>query len=173
MRNRDRIKFICFAAILIAIEIVLNRFLSINTAGLKIGFSFVPIIIAAVLFGPVRAGIIYCIADIVGAILFPIGPYFPGFSICAFLMGMTYGAFLYKKEKVGFFRNILPPVIINNVILGLLVNTFWISILYGSKTYWGWFIYRLPEYAVLVPVSAILIPAILKLTEVLRKAVNK
>ena len=173
MRNRDRIRFICSAAILIAIEIVLNRFLSINTLGLKIGFSFVPIVIAAVLFGPFRAGIIYCIADIVGAILFPIGPYFPGFSICAFLMGMTYGVFLYKKEKVGFFRNILPPVIINNVILGLLVNTFWISILYGSKTYWGWFIYRLPEYAVLVPVSVILIPAILKLTEVLRKAVNK
>ena len=173
MRNRDRIRFICSAAILIAIEIVLNRFLSINTLGLKIGFSFVPIVIAAVLFGPLKAGIIYCIADIVGAILFPIGPYFPGFSICAFLMGMTYGVFLYKKEKVGFFRNILPPVIINNVILGLLVNTFWISILYGSKTYWGWFIYRLPEYAVLVPVSAILIPAILKLTEVLRKAVNK
>ena len=173
MRNRDRIRFICSAAILIAIEIVLNRFLSINTLGLKIGFSFVPIVIAAVLFGPLKAGIIYCIADIVGAILFPIGPYFPGFSICAFLMGMTYGVFLYKKEKVGFFRNILPPVIINNVILGLLVNTFWISILYGSKTYWGWFIYRLPEYAVLVPVSAILIPAILKLTEVLRKAINK
>ena len=173
MKNRERLKFICFAAILIAIEIVLNRFVSINTAGLKIGFSFVPIVIAAVLFGPVRAGIIYCIADMIGAILFPIGPYFPGFSICAFLMGMTYGAFLYKKEKVGFFRNILPPVIINNVILGLLVNTLWVSILYGSKTYWGWFVYRLPEYAVLIPVSAILIPAIFKLTEVLRKVVNK
>ena len=173
MKNRERLKFICFAAILIAIEIVLNRFVSINTAGLKIGFSFVPIVIAAVLFGPVRAGIIYCIADMIGAILFPIGPYFPGFSICAFLMGMIYGAFLYKKEKVGFFRNILPPVIINNVGLGLLVNTLWVSILYGSKTYWGWFVYRLPEYAVLIPVSAILIPAILKLTEVLRKVVNK
>ncbi len=173
MKNRERLKFICFAAILIAIEIVLNRFVSINTAGLKIGFSFVPIVIAAVLFGPVRAGIIYCIADMIGAILFPIGPYFPGFSICAFLMGMTYGAFLYKKEKVGFFRNILPPVIINNIVFGLLVNTLWVSILYGSKTYWGWFVYRLPEYAVLIPVSAILIPAILKLTEVLRKVVNK
>ena len=173
MKNRERLKFICFAAILIAIEIVLNRFVSNNTAGLKIGFSFVPIVIAAVLFGPVRAGIIYCIADMIGAILFPIGPYFPGFSLCAFLMGMTYGAFLYKKEKVGFFRNILPPVIINNVGLGLLVNTLWVSILYGSKTYWGWFVYRLPEYAVLIPVSAILIPAILKLTEVLRKIVNK
>ena len=173
MKNRARLKFICFAAILIATEIVLNRFLSINTAGLKIGFSFVPIVIAAILFGPVKAGIIYCIADIVGAILFPIGPYFPGFSVCAFLMGMVYGVFLYKKEKVGFFKNILPPVIINNVVLGLLVNTLWVSILYGSKTYWGWFIYRLPEYAVLIPVSAILIPAILNLARIIGKTVNK
>jgi len=173
MKNHSRLKFICFSAILVAIEIVLNRFLSINTLGLKIGFSFVPIVIAAILFGPVKAGVIYGISDLLGAILFPIGPYFPGFTVCAFLMGMVYGVFLYKKEKVGFFKNILPPVIINYIVLGLLVNTLWVSILYGSKTYWGWFIYRLPEYAVLVPVSAILIPAILKLTKELKKIVNK
>ena len=74
MKNRARLKFICFAAILVAIEIVLNRFLSINTPGLKIGFSFVPIVIAAILFGPVKAGVIYALADLIGAILFPIGP---------------------------------------------------------------------------------------------------
>lgn len=173
MKNRARLRFICFAAILVAIEIVLNRFLSINTPGLKIGFSFVPIVIAAILFGPARAGLIYGLADLIGAILFPIGPYFPGFTVCAALMGMVYGVFLYKKERIGFFKNILPPVIINNLILGLLINTVWVSILYGSKTYWGWFIYRLPEYAVLVPVAALLIPAILKLTNELKKIVNK
>ena len=173
MKNRARLRFICFAAILVAIEVVLNRFLSINTPGLKIGFSFVPIVIAAILFGPARAGLIYALADLIGAILFPIGPYFPGFTVCAALMGMVYGVFLYKKERIGFFKNILPPVIINNLILGLLINTVWVSILYGSKTYWGWFIYRLPEYAVLVPVAALLIPAILKLTNELKKIVNK
>ena len=142
MKNRARLKFICFAAILVAIEIVLNRFLSINTPGLKIGFSFVPIVIAAILFGPVKAGVIYALADLIGAILFPIGPYFPGFTVCAALMGIVYGFFLYKKEKIGFFKNILPPVIINNLVFGLLINTVWVSILYGSKTYWGWFVYR-------------------------------
>ena len=173
MKNRARLKFICFAAILVAIEIVLNRFLSINTPGLKIGFSFVPIVIAAILFGPVKAGVIYALADLIGAILFPIGPYFPGFTVCAALMGIVYGFFLYKKEKIGFFKNILPPVIINNLVFGLLINTVWVSILYGSKTYWGWFVYRLPEYAVLVPVAAVLIPAILKLTKELKRIVNK
>lgn len=171
--KRANLKFICFAAMLIAIEIVLNRFLSINTLGLKIGFSFVPIVIAAVLFGPIKAGMIYGIADLLGAILFPIGPYFPGFTISAVLMGMVYGIFLYKKERIGFFRNILPPILINYLALGLLVNTLWVSILYSSKNYWGWFVYRLPEYAVLVPLSAILIPAILKLTKELQKIVKK
>ena len=88
-------------------------------------------------------------------------------------MGIVYGFFLYKKEKIGFFKNILPPVIINNLVFGLLINTVWVSILYGSKTYWGWFVYRLPEYAVLVPVAAVLIPAILKLTKELKRIVNK
>lgn len=175
MKNRlnSKLKIICFSAILIAIEIVLNRFLSINTLGLKIGFSFVPIVIAAILFGPIRAGVIYGISDIVGAILFPIGPYFPGFTVSAVLMGMVYGFFLYKKEKIGFFKNILPPVIINYVLLGLLVNTLWVSILYSSKGYWAWFVYRLPEYAVLIPVSAVLIPAVLKLTKTLEKIVRQ
>ena len=45
-----KIKRIAYLAILVALEIVLNRFCSINTMGLKIGFSFVPIVIAATLF---------------------------------------------------------------------------------------------------------------------------
>ena len=173
MKSHKRLRLVCFSAVLIAIEVVLNRFFSINTLGLKIGFSFVPIVIAAMLFGAVRAGIIYGVSDIIGAILFPIGPYCPGFTVSAVLMGLIYGSFLYKKERVGFFKNILPPVLINNLVFGLLVNTAWVRLLYSSKSYWGWFIYRLPEYAVLIPVSLALIPAICKLSKVLNKIVNK
>lgn len=173
MKSHKRLRLVCFSAVLIAIEVVLNRFFSINTLGLKIGFSFVPIVIAAMLFGAVRAGIIYGVSDIIGAILFPIGPYCPGFTVSAVLMGSIYGLFLYKKQRVGFFKNILPPVLINNLVFGLIINTAWVSLLYSSKSYWGWFIYRLPEYAVLIPVSLVLIPAICRLSKVLNKIVNK
>ncbi len=173
MKNYSKLKTICFSAMLIAIEVVLNRFLSINTMGLKIGFSSVPIVIAALLFGGVRAGVIYGLADLIGALLFPIGPYHPGFTVSAFLMGMIYGLFLYKREKLGFFKNILPPVLFNCIVLGLFVNTAWVSWLYSSKSYWGWFIYRLPEYALLIPVSVALIPALFKLSRLLRKMLNK
>ena len=157
---------------LVALEVVLNRFLSINTFGLKIGFSFVPIVFAAIFFGPLTAGVIYAASDFIGAVLFPIGPYFPGFTVSAALMGITYGIFLHGKEEPKLFKNILPPVIINSIVLGLFVNTAWVSILYSSKTYWGWFIYRLPEYALLIPVSVLLIPEIARLGRSLKKAID-
>ena len=159
-------------SLLVAAEIVLNRFLSINTMGVKIGFSFVPIVIAAYLFGPVYAGAAYAVADFMGAILFPIGPYHPGFTVCALLMGACYGLFLYKRERVGLFSSILPPVLINSAVFGLLINTLWVAMLYGSKTYWGWFIYRLAEYAVLIPVSLVIIPSVIGVCRILKKRIS-
>lgn len=169
---KKRIRLITVSALLVALEVVLNRFLSINTFGLKIGFSFVPIVFAAILFGPLTAGIIYGISDFIGALLFPIGPYFPGFTVSAALMGMVYGVFLYGKDKPKLLKHVIPPVLINSVVFGLLINTMWVSILYSSKNYWGWFLYRLPEYAIIIPVAVLLIPEIAKLGRSLKKAID-
>lgn len=87
-------------ALLIALEIILSRFLSLSAWNTKIGFSFVPVVIAAILLGPVYAGIVGALADFIGAILFPIGAYFPGFTLTAFLTGMVYGLFLYKQQSL-------------------------------------------------------------------------
>lgn len=185
--KHSKIKTIVFSALLVAIEIVLNRFCSINTFGWKIGFSFVPVVVAALLYGPTMAAIINALSDFIGAILFPFGPYFPGFTVCAAIMGFVYGIFLYRKpenednsntiggfapfknEKISLVKHILPPVLINSIVIGLFINTIWVSILYGSKTFIGWFIYRLPEYAILIPVNLILIPVLIKLCGKLKK----
>ena len=83
-------------------------------------------------------------------------------------MGAVYGWFLYGR-KAKLFPHILLPSLINNLILGLGVNTLWVSILYGSRTYWGWFVYRLPEYAILIPVNLLLLPVLLRLADQLKK----
>ena len=46
----------------------------------------------------------------------------------------------------------------------------WVAQLYGSKTYGGWFMYRLMEYAVLVPLHLLLVPVMQKLAQVLQSA---
>ena len=87
-------KTLTLMGLLIALEIVLSRFLSINAWNIRIGFSFVPIAAAGMLLGPIPAGIVAAAADILGATLFPSGPFFPGFTLTAFLTGTLLGVFL-------------------------------------------------------------------------------
>ncbi len=172
------LRMLTTSAILTALEIVLNRFCSIKTFGWNIGFSFVPVVAAAFMYGPLVGAVVGGLGDLIGAILFPIGPYFPGFTLGAALMGFTYGIFLFRGEKslfsgkINFWRHIFPSVLINGIVIGLFINTIWVSILYGSKTYWGWFIYRLPEYVLTVPVRLAVIPAILKICEKLKRTIG-
>ena len=179
-KNKIPIRTLCHVAILVALEIVLNRFLSINTAGWKIGFSFVPIVLCAMLYGPGWAAVAYALADLLGAILFPMGAYHPGFTVFAAVRGAVYGYFLYrgnmrigklkiKWNKIRLFPNILIPTIVNCIIVSLFIDTTWVAMLYGSKTYWGWFAYRVPQYLVLVPLNIILIPVLDRLSNQLIK----
>jgi len=127
--RKFRTKELTLIAALTAIEIVLSRFLSINAWNIKIGFSFVPIAVAAIILGPIEAGTVAALGDFIGALLFPIGAYFPGFTLTAFLTGLCFGFFLNNKRDS---LRILIAVGINQLFLSLLLNSLWISILYGS-----------------------------------------
>lgn len=143
---------------LIATEIVLSRFASISAWNIKIGIGFIPLAIAAMLMGPIKGGIVGALADFLGAILFPIGAYFPGFTLTAFLTGAVYGIFLYKKQTV---LRISIAVGINQLVLSLLLNTLWISILYGSP-YGPLFLTRIIQCAIIIPVQLVIINLISK-----------
>ncbi|MCR4712325.1 MAG: folate family ECF transporter S component [Clostridia bacterium] len=153
-------------AMLVAVEIILNRFLSINAWNIKIGFSFVPIVIAAILYGPVTAGVVGALGDFIGALLFPIGAYFPGFTATAFLMGVVFGLFLHKEQSL---KRTVQAVLINQFILGLFVNSFWISILYGSP-YGPLLVTRVVQAALLTVVQIVTTQAIIKVIPRFRKS---
>ncbi len=93
-------KKLAVSAILVALAVVLTRVLAINTMLVKIGFGFVPIIVAAIYFGPFYTGVIAAIADVVGTLMFPVGAFNPAFTVTAFLSGLTYGLFLYPALPV-------------------------------------------------------------------------
>lgn len=174
-KNHKQIKMIVVTGLLVALTILLDRPpLSFSTNGWKIGFAFVPIVVSAVMYGPIMAGVTYGLADLIAANAFPTGPYFPGFTVCAVLMGVVYGLLLNKKhgfepeKRVWAVVRIVLSVLINCAI-GLFLNTLWVSMLYGKRTYWGWFVYRIPEYVILVPVSIVLIPVLIRLCRELEK----
>ena len=117
-------------ALLTALEIVLSRFLSISAWNIKIGLSFIPLVVAAILYGPLAAGIAGALSDFIGAVLFPIGAYFPGFTLTAFLTGCVFGFFLHTKQN---WPRAVAAVFINQFVLSLFLNTFWISVLYETS----------------------------------------
>ncbi len=166
-KTRFNTRMLTTLSLLTAIEIVLSRFLSISMWNIKIGFSFVPVVVAAILYGPLAAGAIAALADFIGAILFPIGTYFPGFTLTAFLTGCVFGLFLHKKQG---WLQIIAAIGINQFILSLFLNTLWISILYGSP-YAPLLATRIIQCLLLIVVQLICIPAIAKLLERYRKKV--
>ncbi|MEG0779593.1 MAG: folate family ECF transporter S component [Oscillospiraceae bacterium] len=152
------LRTITLMGMLITIEIILSRFCSLSAWNIKIGFSFVPVVAAAFLLGPLPAGIVAALGDFVGALLFPIGVYFPGFTLTAFLTGLVFGALLHKKQSL---LRISAAVVINQLGLSLLLNTLWISVLYGSP-YGPLLVTRLVQCAVLCPIQFLLIDVMTK-----------
>ncbi len=128
--KKTSIRKIAYVALLIAIEIVLSRLLSVSTPIVRIGFGFLPISIVAMLYGPLYAGVAAAIGDFLGATLFPIGAYFPGFTVTAFLAGAVYGIFLYNQEKT--LPRICLAVLIVTVFLNLGLDTLWLQMITGK-----------------------------------------
>ena len=128
--NVTMVKKLVYMAMFIAITSILSRFVAIQLPFLKITFSFIPIALSAMIFGPVYGGVVAGIEDLIGATLFPKGPFFPGFTLSAILVGVVYGFILYKKPKTTT-RMIIANAIIA-VLINIVLNTVWLVILYNK-----------------------------------------
>lgn len=116
-------------AILIALKIILERFLSYNIWNQRFGFSFIAVAIAAVMLGTPWALAVAGIGDILGAVLFPTGPYFPGFTLTAVLTALCTSLFIRKNATL---LRVTLSVFINQIFGSILLNSLWISVLYGK-----------------------------------------
>ena len=170
--SRYALTALCVCAMLTALYVVLNRFVSIPiSSGIKIGFSMVAPIMAGALYGPISGALVYGLGDLIGALLFPQGPcHLWGLFLCP--ESFIQSRLLKGRENSSFFRilTVLIPAVVNCLVFGLLLNTLWVSQLYGSKTYLGWFLYRLPQYAVMIPVNCVLGFSLQPLAKLLKKA---
>ena len=153
------LKTMIHVAVLVALEVILSRFLSIPTQFMKIGFAFVPLAVCGMLFGPWWAALCGGLADFLGAILFPIGPYFPGFTLSNALVGMMFGYCLYQKFSG--WKHIAKAAVVNNVVISLLISTYWLHLLYGSP-YLGLLPTRLGQSGVMIVLEFVVIRLIQK-----------
>ena len=156
-------------AMLIALAVVLDRFVPVAfTESVKITLTFVPVVIAAALYGPAGGAAVWGFSDLLGALLFPYGPYFPGFTATAALKGVIFGLAFWGGERKFFPLGVLA-VLVNNFLIGLGLDTLWIAVLYGKQTYWGYFLTRIPQFAALTAMQLCLIPLLRRLCALIEK----
>ena len=126
-----KLKKVILAGLLLAAAIVFNRFLSIKTPIVVISFGFIPKIIIATMFGPWWSMLLFGLADLIGALLFPFGAYFVGYTASAVISGFIYGIFLHRKKKVSaktYLWKLIVACLLSNLICNLLLNSVWIYV---------------------------------------------
>lgn len=151
---KKHVKAMVFVALLTAIEIVFSRFISISTPFMKIGFAFIPLAVCGMLFGPLWAALCGGLADFLGAILFPIGPYFPGFTLSNALVGLTFGLCL--RGRFSGWKHIAAASVVNNLAISLFLSTYWLHLLFGSP-YLGLLPTRLVQNGIMLVLEFVVI----------------
>lgn len=158
---------ISIIGLLMGLDIVLTRFIAIETPIVRISFGFLPIAIIAMLYGPWIAGTAAAISDFMGIILFPkVALYFPGFTLSAFLGGIIYGLILYKKPKT--LMRVIVAVLLTTLIINLGLNTLWVKMILDKAIY-VIFPARVVQNLVLAPINCVLLYVVLQ-NKALRKA---
>jgi len=143
-------KMLVTISLFIALHVVVTRFLSWETQTIRIGFGFVPVSLCSMVFGPYVGAISAFLSDFVGMLIFPKGPYFPGFGLNEALYGLTFGFFLYKKKKD--YKHILSCLLLQTLFIDLGLATLWLHILYKNP-YWVVLSNRLATAIVMLPIK--------------------
>lgn len=154
----SKLKKTILAALLLAVTIVLSRFLSINTPILTINFSFLPIMLSAILLGPFYSTLIAGLSDLIGALLFPFGAYFVGYTISSALAGLIYGLFLYSPKKELNKKQLIIRLVISTFLVLLIcntvLNTLWIY-LTTKKALFAILPTRLLKQLIMLPIQVV------------------
>ena len=169
-----RSKKIILTAVLLALLVVLSRFLSIKTPLMKISFAFVPTMLCATWLGWKWTVLLNLLGDLIGATLFPTGPFFMGYTISTVIAGFIYGVLLYQKTSHSLAqKQLIMRVIIATILVAIIVNmglnTLWTSITSG-KAFWPLLGTRIVKQLLMVPIHVV---TFIVLEKALRAPFNK
>ncbi len=126
---------VAFTAMMTALYFVLDRvFVLYPTESIKLSFNFVPVIVAAVYFGPISAMLVSGVGDLLGAVLMPVGAPNLLLTATAALSGLVYGLLLYRVRagRGAQALRILAVNLLVSLVINLTFNTLALALVYGG-----------------------------------------
>lgn len=149
------LRSLIFAALVVALGIVISSFFIPVADNLRIYFKFLVNAVGASVYGPVVAILVGVAGDTLGFFIHPSGVYFPGYLLSEVLGNLVFALLLYRK-RLSILRLFISRAIIDffiNVGLGSL----WSAMLYSKG-----FLYYFAKS--IVKNSLLLIPEVILLT---------
>ncbi len=154
-REYRHLRTLTLVAMLVALNIILDYVGSVQVLPeLRVGFGFLTMAMVGMLFGPAVGMGAGCLTEVVSYLMNPRGAYFPGFTITAVVGGLIYGCVLYR-QNVTYWRALLAKGLVN-LIGNVLLNTIWLSMLYGDA-FTALLPLRLLKNAALCPLEALML----------------
>ena len=151
---------IAYTALLVAMQVLLGKILTVPffLPIKRINFGFLPVAVAGGLFGNLYAVLVGALGDVIGALLFPVGPLHLGFTLTWALVGLLFGLFLYR-HKVSWFRVVTVCLLVSAC--NLFLNSYWLASI-RHINYWVQIGERILFYLVDAPISCVVVYFVLK-----------
>ena len=158
-------KTLVFAALIIALRVIVKMFKIPLAAGLSLAFDCYVNSLGSIIYGPVVALFVGAISDTLGCILFPTGPYFLPFMFVEMSSSVIFALFLWRR-KISVGRVLISKFTVNmfcNIFLTSLFMKWMYIYLVDPKgtTYNVINLVRIGKNLVLFPIESVLIVIIL------------
>ena len=158
------VRILIFTALMIALRLILKSVKIPVAPSLNINIQFFVNALGSMVYGPVVALLAGAVSDTLGYLLFPSGPYFPGFLLTEMAGGLIFALFLYRA-KITPVRVILSRFSVNflvNIVLQTPIMMAYYQIMLG-KSYKVFHLPRIIKNLVMFPIESVLLIVFLRL----------
>lgn len=155
------------AAMLGALNVVLDMFTITLTQFLYISFSFLAVAVSGFLYGPLLSGFAALFVDIVRYMVHPKGAFFIGFTLNEFIIGFLYGLYFYKKKVT--LKRVIAAKATVVIVINFFLTPLWLSIMYG-QAFKIMVAARLTKNAIMFPIDVAMLFMVMLFVE---KNINK
>ena len=130
-------------AALVAIQIILARFFSIQTDTLRISFESIPVVLAGMWLGPLCGAVVAVVSDVLGTIIQGFGAPFPPLVLGPLSVGILSGVsakYIFRsslseaKDTWKVVATVVVTGILNSFLFGLIGSTLYSIVMVGNTT---------------------------------------
>ena len=154
--KKTSVRTLTMLALLVAMSIVFSRVLSISTGFVRFNLGSLPVLLAAVVFGPGAGFAVGAVADIIGGVLagYAINPLI---TLGAGAIGLVAG---FAWQKLSSNLRLAASVLLGHFVGSMVITSLALRLFYGYP--WATLAVRIPNALILSAVNVVLLRILLE-----------